>query len=393
VGAIDRTQLMAALRAQALRKIAYLFMLPSTTEFAFYPDTNLLQSWGGPELVALEPLATIWSAVRARGDEPVVDAMLARLGPTTLKLHEKSEVSRFGFSPQELTVIDLIRARPCSLADLVASGVLPKRSIELVVYALVVARHLDHGADSAPPIGIPRLSDTARLGNVPLARVKLATRPSDESASEMSDRGRSPSSAPPPSPRSIPSSSPPAASLRPTSSIPPSSPRAFSPQHSARYQSVLLRAESIDRENYFAMLGVGENASQADLQAAYYSLAKTWHPDRLPPELSRVRELASKVFARMSEAFDTLSDVNKRKRYVDVMRAAAERPRKRTKSNKSSTPPPTSSVPRSSGEKNDPGAEQYILRAYQADPDQATTRPCMRCSSSRSAAPMPPSTT
>src|SRR5690242_14103601 len=75
-GAIDRQKLLAGLRAQAQRKMAYLFGLPSSTVYAFFQDANLLHNWGGPELMPLEQLATIWAAVCARGDEPVVDMML-----------------------------------------------------------------------------------------------------------------------------------------------------------------------------------------------------------------------------------------------------------------------------------------------------------------------------
>src|SRR5258707_3779877 len=134
IGVIDRAKLMTGLREQGQRKIAFLFGLPSSTHYAFYQDVNLLDTWGGPELTPLEPLATIWAAVGSRGDEPIVAAMLERLGSTTLKLHEKSDVSRFGFSPQELGAIDLIRARPCTLTALIETGIVPRRRIELIVY-------------------------------------------------------------------------------------------------------------------------------------------------------------------------------------------------------------------------------------------------------------------
>src|SRR5579859_412495 len=182
-GLLDRATLMAGLRAQAQRKIAYLLALSGSTVFAFFQDSNLLDSWGGPEVTPLEPLATIWTAVSARGDDPIVDATLARLGSTTLKLHDRSDATRFGLSPKELAVIDLIRARPCSLAALVETGILPKRNIELVVYALLVTRHLDHGGEAAQPVAAQPLSDTGRLrassstsGNGAIARVKLASR-------------------------------------------------------------------------------------------------------------------------------------------------------------------------------------------------------------------------
>ena len=120
------------------------------------------------------------------------------------------------------------------------------------------------------------------------------------------------------------------------------------------------------------MLGVDRNAPDAELQAAYYALAKNWHPDRLPAELAQVRDLASKVFARMSEAFETLSDPSKRKRYVDVMKGGGGTPEEADKIQQILDAASDFQRGEILWRKNDiTHAEPYILRAYQADPDQA----------------------
>ena len=139
----------------------------------------------------------------------------------------------------------------------------------------------------------------------------------------------------------------------------------------ARREAVLRRAEGIDRENYFSMLGVTREASDAEIQAAYYALAKAWHPDRLPAELARVRDLASRVFARMSEAFETLSDPVKRKRYVDVMKGGGGTPEEANKIQEILDAASDFQRGEILWKKNDPAAEQYILGAYKADPEQA----------------------
>jgi curved DNA-binding protein CbpA len=340
-GAIDRPKLILGLQAQATRQMAFLFDLPSETKFAFYQEANLLDDWGGPEILPLDPLPTIWSAVCARADEPIVEATLARLGATPLRLHEQSDVSRFGFSPKELAVVDLLRARPGSLSDLVASEVLPKRTIELIVYALLITRHLDHGAEAAPPVGIQRLTDTARLragGGVALARVKLARRVDVPPAEEPARK----------------------------SSRPP-----LSPDQLARRESIVKRAESIDREDYFSMLGVTHDAPHADVQAAYYALAKTWHPDRLPPQLASVREPASKVFARINEAFETLSDPNRRKRYGEVLKGGGGTPEEANQIQQIIDAATDFQRGEILWKKRDPGAETFIMRAYNADPQQS----------------------
>src|SRR5215471_19427793 len=121
-------------------------------------------------------------------------------------------------------------------------------------------------------------------GNVPLARVKLATRAADAPGSERPPSSPRHAQSPPSSDRTRASSSAPPAGER-TSSLPPSGGKALTPELQARRETVLRRAEAIDRENYFSMLGVPRDATDDAIQTAYYALAKAWHPDRLPPEL------------------------------------------------------------------------------------------------------------
>jgi curved DNA-binding protein CbpA len=88
-------------------------------------------------------------------------------------------------------------------------------------------------------------------------------------------------------------------------------------------ETIKARAATIDKESLFLVLGVPETASLDMLQAAYFALAKQWHPDRLPEELSDVKELAAKCFARMSEAFQTLSDSERRAQYQILLKQNA----------------------------------------------------------------------
>ncbi len=350
-GVIDRANLMEGLKVQADRKMAFLFALPGDTKYRFYQDVNVLEDWGGPEMIPLDTLPIIWSAVRARADDPIIDATLRRLGSTTLKLHLRSDVSRFGFSAHEMAAIETMRASPSSLAGLIESRVVPRRTAELIVYTLLITRHLDHRADSAPPVGLSKPASvntptaapaSAAEGGVPVARVKLTARqvPLDE--------------APPPTPRS-------------SSSAPP----ALSPELAARRDTIAKRAESIDREDYFSMLGIKQDGAPGDVQSAYFALAKLWHPDRLPAELSSARDAASKVFARMSEAFETLSDPLRRKRYVDVMKGGGGTPEEADKIQAIIDAATDFQRAEILWKKRDPSAEEFIIRAYKADPEQS----------------------
>jgi len=80
------------------------------------------------------------------------------------------------------------------------------------------------------------------------------------------------------------------------------------------------RAAQIPSQNYYQILGVAEDAAPSAIQVAFFQLAKRWHPDRLGQEHADVRDIATRVFARMSEAHNMLSDAQKRKEYDELLK-------------------------------------------------------------------------
>ncbi len=65
-----------------------------------------------------------------------------------------------------------------------------------------------------------------------------------------------------------------------------------------------------ERTDYYKTLGVGKNASDAEIKKAYRKLARQYHPDRNPGDKS-----AEERFKQISQAYDVLSDADKRKAY------------------------------------------------------------------------------
>ena len=66
-------------------------------------------------------------------------------------------------------------------------------------------------------------------------------------------------------------------------------------------------------KNYYDILQVSKNASPAEVKKAYYQLAKKHHPDRNPND-----PRAETVFLNIAEAYEVLSDGQKRSDYDKV---------------------------------------------------------------------------
>jgi molecular chaperone DnaJ len=64
------------------------------------------------------------------------------------------------------------------------------------------------------------------------------------------------------------------------------------------------------RPDYYKTLGVGKNASDAEIKKAYRKLARQYHPDRNAGD-----KQAEERFKEISQAYDVLSDADKRKTY------------------------------------------------------------------------------
>nr|XP_046227412.1 dnaJ homolog subfamily B member 6b isoform X2 [Scatophagus argus] len=62
---------------------------------------------------------------------------------------------------------------------------------------------------------------------------------------------------------------------------------------------------------YYQILGVQKNATPEDIKKAYRKLALKWHPDKNPDN----KEEAERRFKELSEAYEVLSDENKRSIY------------------------------------------------------------------------------
>jgi len=63
------------------------------------------------------------------------------------------------------------------------------------------------------------------------------------------------------------------------------------------------------KRDYYEVLGVQKGATQAEIKKAYFKLAKQYHPD------VNKEPGAEEKFKEINEAYETLSDEQKRARY------------------------------------------------------------------------------
>ena len=66
----------------------------------------------------------------------------------------------------------------------------------------------------------------------------------------------------------------------------------------------------MEKRDYYEVLGVAKNADAAEIKKAYRKLALKYHPDRNPGDKE-----AEEKFKEAAEAYDVLSNEEKRRRY------------------------------------------------------------------------------
>jgi hypothetical protein len=94
----------------------------------------------------------------------------------------------------------------------------------------------------------------------------------------------------------------------------------------ARRQLITNAHEAMASKNHFEFLGVPRNATEAQVKEAYFRLARPLHPDsNRDPGLADLQGKREAAFHRLSQAYETLRDPQKRSRYEADLDARAPR--------------------------------------------------------------------
>lgn len=289
-GAIDAQALRNGLREQLMRQILWMFRLPPATAYGYYDRVNFLERWGGAEGVRVKPLDLIWRGVREFTPTSEIETRVQRLGAHPIKLHIDAPIQRFHFAGREQAMIDVLRAKPQPLSELLARGLGSEQEVKRLVYGLIITRQLETGVPGVEPVGVDEAPSSSRMPVAP-----RTPEPHAWSAAR--------------------SASQPAEALAGALELEmPAQPQIESEEFRELRQE-LEKLSGAQALSHYEVLGVAPNASNEAIQKAFFALAKKWHPDRLAPEFASLRELATHVFARMTEANQVLGDPALRRGY------------------------------------------------------------------------------
>ncbi|MBL8742220.1 MAG: hypothetical protein JNK04_14025, partial [Myxococcales bacterium] len=192
-----------------------------------------------------------------------VTAFVERLAETPLRIVDRAKAERFGFQPDEYTLVECLSIKAMSVRDLCALGVVQGRTVALLLFCLAITKQLQR-AEAAPA--------------APAHRQVGAT-----SGTRPVFRGSQTSYAP----------------------------------LTAQRAMIGERAIAIANEDFFQRLALPRAATREQIDGQFAKLARTWDPSQLGPEIDdETRHDAGRVYLALAEAHRVLADPSSREAYL-----------------------------------------------------------------------------
>ena len=263
-GHIDVNTLIIGLRRQILLKLTDVFALTSA-QYAFYDQINMLSGFGPDELFPIHPYPVIMAGLRTYAERLNLDPYLNPISRSWLSVNDDMETIRsFRLSAREKQVVGLLLSGPRPYPEITESGIWDREVARYVIYAMLITKQLQ-----VQPTAVPEPVPTKR---------------------------------------------------RSLSSAPPAPQETGDPKINEIRKRVADKATQIGTQNYYEMLGVRESASTDEIRKAYFILAKTFHPDRLPvPLKEELSETIQYLFTNLTEAHTVLTDPAGRDSYDQII--------------------------------------------------------------------------
>lgn len=271
---VDAASLERALHLQLLRKLRWICQLSPSTGYGFYESQDFLARWAG-EGIHVSPLLVIWDLSRTLADLPHLAEHVKRYEAGAITLGARATLDVFDFSPAERTLTNALGAEPRTLADLRRLNLVSEDCLQRLIFVLSATRQIElqpvagspTPGEVSPRMPAQRVLSTNQAGASPAARVAA---PTDIKTN---------------------------------------------PEIAERRRQLLALAESYEKLDYYELLGVARDAPTTQIHVAFLGLAKRLHPDKLGPELADLRPVSAKLFARITEARENLSNLESRSRY------------------------------------------------------------------------------
>lgn len=313
---IDAVQRDQALVEQVHRKVHFLFGLDDeTTTYAFWDA----KAPADPP-ISTDLIGPVWRGIRDYPPLRFVTETVRRIGDNALRISPTAgeNPSKPRLPPQEAALIAAIGKRPMTLAEMKASTELSAGHVDLLAYLLVIAKIIESvsGVRTHPSTGA--LPVTSPSGPIPRTVSGEVRSPGHISSTQI-PAYKPPTAMQIATPANAFSPAPPAVTTTNTSSL-----GSVRTPAELGLEGIKARADKIESEDYFQVLGLNEGASAEAVRAAYMRLAKTWHPDKLIVDFFPARGDVAKVFNHMTTAQKTLTDPEGRRTYLAARRPKAE---------------------------------------------------------------------
>jgi tetratricopeptide (TPR) repeat protein len=266
---MDKKGLSNVLSHQLIRKLDWVATQPGDTMLELHEGADLLTNVESTPSSA-SALAVIWGVARYHVDERNKRAVLDRVAGLNLTLHQRSLPELFGFNAEELAMVEQLRRVRTDASSLLCETTLRRQTAEALLYVLLLTRHIDIGGGRTP-IGVGERSSV------------LPPKLSGE---------RNAVRAAPPAPDHT--DEDPTQQLR---------------------GELLRRAQRAESNDHYALFGVAPDAPIATIRNTFTTLARRYHPERLPAELNDLRPVAAKLMTRMMSAYRELADPDQRAIY------------------------------------------------------------------------------
>jgi curved DNA-binding protein CbpA len=319
IGALSKETLAGALEQQLRRQLIRLFRVAQGS-FAIYLEAHPFGEGDELTAVRVDPRTVFFPAIRAAYDVPRATRELSRLWGQEFRLAavSPSDVAAMGI-PSDDHLVAALRAGWQKLEKLDSASARPleARTLLLSLYYAELLERKHPGARPAPE-ATPRPTSTDRLVATPGGAVivqvpapPLVT-PAIASPPPPAARALVPA-ADPVRPNPPPEATPQVAGARAPGSAHPAAPV---PDAGLRI-ALLQLAQKLDTLSHSELLGVSDRATPSEVNSAFLSTARRFHPDRLAGAgLSDLVPKAERILARLSEAAMILGDPERRAEYL-----------------------------------------------------------------------------